>query len=134
MRQQWLAAAAQQNYADWAATEAGDPLHHAIAHADPGAKLLVCRLQPRCDTEGVAIGRIVEELAATEIADQGWSRIDANARHADRHTPFAPAFAEPLSSKSAKSIGLVKKSKAPRFIAVRMFAMSPYADTITVAR
>ncbi len=28
-------------------------------------------------------------------------------------------------------MGLVIKSKAPRFIAVRMFSMSPYAETIT---
>ena len=28
------------------------------------------------------------------------------------------------------SIGLVTKSKAPRFMAVRMLAMSPYADTM----
>ena len=37
-------------------------------------------------------------------------------------------------SRSTKSIGLVTKSNAPRFIAVRMFAMSPYAETITVDR
>ena len=33
--------------------------------------------------------------------------------------------------KSSKSIGLVTKSKAPLFIAPRMFCMSPYAETIT---
>ena len=36
-----------------------------------------------------------------------------------------------VSSRSAKSIGLVRKSNAPRFIAVRMFSISPYAEMIT---
>jgi hypothetical protein len=37
-----------------------------------------------------------------------------------------------VSSKSSKSIGLVTKSNAPRFIAARIFSMSPYADTMMV--
>ena len=37
-----------------------------------------------------------------------------------------------VSSQSWKSIGLIRKSYAPRFIAIRMFRMSPYADTITI--
>ena len=36
--------------------------------------------------------------------------------------------------RSSKSSGLVTKSNAPRFIAVRMFFMSPYAETITARR
>ena len=32
---------------------------------------------------------------------------------------------------SSKSMGLVMKSNAPRFMAVRMFFMSPYAETMT---
>ena len=34
-------------------------------------------------------------------------------------------------SRSSKSIGFIRKSIAPRFIAVRMFGMSPYAETTT---
>jgi hypothetical protein len=33
-------------------------------------------------------------------------------------------------SRSTRSTGLVTKSKAPRFIAVRILAMSPYAETM----
>ena len=33
--------------------------------------------------------------------------------------------------RSLKSTGLVTKSNAPRFMAVRMFFMSPYAEMIT---
>ncbi len=36
-----------------------------------------------------------------------------------------------VSSRSAKSIGFVRKSKAPRFMAVRMFSISPYAEMMT---
>ena len=36
-----------------------------------------------------------------------------------------------VNDKSSKFIGLVMKSKAPRFMAVRMFSISPYAETIT---
>ena len=50
---------------------------------------------------------------------------------ASRHSITCLSVRSMVTCRSLKSTGLVMKSNAPRFIAVRMFAMSPYADMMT---
>ena len=63
--------------------KSGNLLRSVLADADARAELLVRRFQPRGDVDRVAIGRVVEEAAAAEIADDrrpgvarrcGWRR------------------------------------------------------------
>ena len=53
---------------------------------------------------------------------------------ASRHSATRRSVRSMVTRRSAKSSGLVTKSKAPRFMAVRMFSMSPYAETMTQRR
>ena len=57
---------------------------------------------------------------------EAWARsASACRRRASRIISTWRMVFSMVSSRSAKSIGLVRKSKAPRFIAVRMLLMSP---------
>jgi hypothetical protein len=60
------------------------------------AELLVGSFQAPGDVDGVAIGCVVEEAAATEIADDRRPGVDANARDTQRNALFMTACAERL--------------------------------------
>ena len=66
------------------------------ADANAGAELLVGGFQSRGDVDGVAIGRVVEEAAAAEIADDRRSGMNADACGAQRDSFLVPALAESL--------------------------------------
>ena len=59
----------------------------------------------------------------------GWP---CDGRDRDQHAAIRTEPPRLISIKATKSMGLVRKSNAPRFIAVRMLAMSPYAETMMV--
>src|SRR5262249_51782473 len=50
-------------------------------HTDAGAELLIGRFEACSDVNSVAIGGVVEEAAATEIAYNRWPRMYANPRN-----------------------------------------------------
>ena len=58
--------------------------------------MLVGSFQSRRNVDGVAIGCVVEEAPATEIADDRRSGMNANARDTQRNALFVTAFAERL--------------------------------------
>ena len=60
------------------------------ADADARAELLVDRFEPRRGVDGVAIGRVVEQPPAAEIADDRRSRMNADAGDAERHAARFP--------------------------------------------
>src|SRR6476619_3637329 len=51
-------------------------------HTNTGTKLLVGSFESRCDVDSVAIGSVIEESAASEIADNCRSSMGADARNA----------------------------------------------------
>src|SRR6185437_7475154 len=67
---QRLAASAQHEITDRPALKPCDAVGDRGADANSGAEMLVGRLEPRRGVDGVAIGGVVEETAAAEIADQ----------------------------------------------------------------
>ena len=71
---QRLGPAPQHQIADRSAAEVLDLRREGCADANAGAELLVGGFQPRRDVDGVAIGGVVEEAAAAEIADNGRAR------------------------------------------------------------
>ena len=83
---QRLGFAPQHEVADRASAEAFDLVGKSCAHADAGAKLLVCRFQPRRDIDGVAIGGVVEKSAAAEITYNRRSGMNADARGPKRNS------------------------------------------------
>jgi len=79
------------------------------------------------------------EASLAAICGEKYRDSEACARSASacrrRASRIIPTWRMVLSiviSRSEKSIGLVRKSNAPRFIAVRILLMSPYAETIMV--
>src|SRR5215467_6776115 len=64
------------------------------ADTNAGAESFVGRFQPRCDVDGIAIGRVVEEVAATEIADNRRSCMSTDTCDSQRDALFLPALAE----------------------------------------
>src|SRR5674476_527040 len=66
------------------------------ADANAGAELFVGGFQPRRDIDGVAIGCVVEEAAATEIADDRRSGMNTDPCDSQRDFLFLPAHAECL--------------------------------------
>src|SRR5262245_37724429 len=95
------------------------PDAHAFADADPCAELLVRLLQSSSRVDGVAIGRVVEEMGAAEIADDGWPGVDPDAGLSKRDAlgaPPLPVFlGEPVQVEragdgAASMIGLIAGS------------------------
>src|ERR1700691_4382225 len=88
-----LASSPQQEVADWAAIESCRALGGGRADADARTELLVGCFEPRGRVDCVAVGCVVEQPPATEIADDCWSGMNANAgdakRRASRH-PILP--------------------------------------------
>ena len=75
---------AEQEIADRTSAEIlHSPGDHCTS-ADAGAELLVGSLEPRGSVDGVAIGRVFEEPAASEIPYDGRSCVHANSRNAQR--------------------------------------------------
>jgi hypothetical protein len=56
--------------------------------------LLVGSFKSRRNVDGVAIGCVVEETAATKIADNRWPGMDADARNTQRNALFMTACPE----------------------------------------
>ena len=84
---QRLGLAAQHQIADRPAAESLDLAGERRADADAGAELLVGGFQPRRDIDGVAIGGVIEEAAAAEIADDRRPGMDADPGDAERDCP-----------------------------------------------
>src|SRR5450830_1883122 len=61
------------------------------ADANAGAELLVGGFQPRRDVDGIAIGCVVEETAATEIADDRRSCMNTDPCDSQHDSLFVPA-------------------------------------------
>ena len=64
------------------------------ADANAGAELLVGCFQPRRNVDGVAIGCVVEEAAAPEIADDRRSCMNTDTGNSQRDALLVPALAE----------------------------------------
>ena len=64
------------------------------ADANAAAELLVGSFQTRRDVDGVAIGRVVEEPAAAEVADNRWTGMNADPCDPQCDPIFVPTFAE----------------------------------------
>src|SRR3979490_3199124 len=64
------------------------------ADADAGAEELVGALQPRRDVDGIAIGGVVEEAVAAEIANHGWTGVNADPGDPEIHAFCLPALAK----------------------------------------
>ncbi len=89
---QRFAPAAQPEIADRAAIKSFRLLGGDRADADARAELLVDRFEPRRGVDRVAVSRVVKKPPAAEIADDRRSRMDPDARDAERdaaRVPFA---------------------------------------------
>src|ERR1700676_1077503 len=101
-RPQWLvgpkrlAAPAQQQIADRPALEIRRAFGDAGADANARAEKLVGGLEPRRDVDGVAIGSVIEEAVAAEIADQRRAGVNADTGGAEIHALGLPALAKRL--------------------------------------
>src|SRR5215218_8920470 len=80
----------QHEIADGAANKALSPCRNVAADADRRAELLVHRLETSSDVDGVAVGRVLEEAAAAEIADDRRSGVNADPRRAQGDPALVP--------------------------------------------
>ena len=86
----------QNKVPDRSASEIFHPRRERCAGTYARAELLVGSFQSRRNVDRVAIGSVVEETAATEIADDRRSGMNANARDTQRNALLMTAFAERL--------------------------------------
>jgi hypothetical protein len=91
---QRLAAATQDQIAQWPVLKVLRALGERGTDADPGPQKLVGSLQSRCGIDGVAVRGVVEEAAPAEIADQRGTGVNADAGDAEIHAPRLPACAK----------------------------------------
>ena len=106
----------QEEIADRAADKSFCALSGGGADADARAELLVDCFEPRGRVDCVAVGCVVEQPPATEIADDCWSGMNANTgdakRRASRHPVLPIAFGmrverERAADRPACGVGLV---------------------------
>ena len=86
--------ASQHKVADRSAAK--HPGRELRADTNTGAELFVSRFQPRGDVNRVAIGRVIEEPASAEIADNCWPGVGSNPRSSTRYAFFPPPVAKVL--------------------------------------
>ena len=87
--------AAQHDIADWPPAKIAGPVGRRGADANARSEMLVGGLKTRSRVDGVAVGRVVEETAAAEIADDRRPGMNADPRRAELR-PLPPAFPESL--------------------------------------
>src|SRR6202011_4274494 len=87
------------------------------ADANAGAQKLVGGLKPGRGVDGIAIGGVIEEAAATEIADQRWACMNADAGCTETHAFFLPALAKRLRP----DVEILRAGDRPRRI-IRLLA------------
>ncbi len=95
--------AAQHQIADRPAAEAIDLAGQRRADANTGAELLIGGFQPRRDIDGVAIGGVIEETIAAEIADDRRSGMDADPGDAERNASSPASAGGKLCANSSRS-------------------------------
>src|ERR1700719_395933 len=93
---QSLSSASQHQLAHRSAPKVPHLRRQECADANTGAELLVGNLQPCCDVDGVAVGRVIEEPATTEVADDRGPGMNADPCGSKRDAVFGPALAERL--------------------------------------
>src|SRR5262245_17714719 len=93
---QALGFASQHKVADRSAAEIPCARSDHRAGTDTSAQQFVGSLQPRRYVDRIAIGRVVEEAAPAEIADNSRSRMHTDSGDAERDALFVPAIARSL--------------------------------------
>src|SRR4051812_38774268 len=88
--------ASQHEVAYGSAAETLCPRGDHRAGTDTGAQFFVGSLQPCRHVDRIAIGRVGEEAAPAEIADNSRSRMHTNSGDAERDALFVPAIARSL--------------------------------------